>query len=163
AGCRHEGSESLPEVFALDTFEHRRERAPGAMIVDQIVGKLRKLVENDVVPIAGELRAFIVDFLDVAFRAGRADDVAWIRDPAFEPVEPLAAHTGGQPRDAAAAKNARYRNASAAVIAGGGPDRPVPGRVEATGNEPWHEASIGSEHLVGADQRKPAAEQHDDQ
>ena len=53
----------------------RSNAAAGAMIVDQVVCKLGELIEDDVLLVARELRALVIDFLDVAFGARRADDV----------------------------------------------------------------------------------------
>src|SRR6516162_4774350 len=106
------------------------ERGAGAMIVDQVVGEFGELVENDVVLVARELVALVVDFLDVAFRSRRANDIAGIADPFLQPVEALPAHTGGQHGHAAATQNTRYRNTAAAIISGGRPHRPVMRRLE---------------------------------
>ena len=77
-----------------------------------------------------ELLAAVVDLLDVALGAGRADDVAGLDHPPLEPVEPLAAHALGQHRDAAAAEQPRDRDAAAAVVAGRRPHRALARRVE---------------------------------
>ena len=101
------------------------ERAPGAVIVDEIIGELGELIEDDVLPVARQLGALVVDFLDVALGAGRADDVGRIGNPLLQPVEALAAHAGGKHGDAAAAEDAGNRDAAAAIIAGRRPDRTV--------------------------------------
>ena len=76
-------------------------------------------------------RAGVVDLLDVALRARRADDVGGLADPAFQPIEPLLAHVFRQHGDAAAAEDARDGDAAAAIIAGRRPDRRggAPGRI----------------------------------
>ena len=112
--------------------------------------------------VARQLGALVVDFLDVALGARRADDVGRIGDPLLQPVEALAAHAGRQHGHAAAAENARDRNAAAAVVAGRRPDRAVVRRIELPGHQARHQAGIGGEHLVRADHRKATAEQHDD-
>ena len=112
--------------------------------------------------VARQLGALVVDFLDVALGARRANDVGRIGDPLLQPVEALAAHAGRQHGHAAAAENARDRNAAAAVVAGRRPDRPVVRRIELPGHQARHQAGIGGEHLVRADHRKAPAEQDDD-
>ncbi len=131
-------------------------------MVDEVVGEFRELIEDDVVLVGGELGALVVDFLDVAFRAGRADDVGGIRNPLRQPVEALPAHAGGQHGHAAATENARYGNAAAAVVSGRRPDRPLMLRVELAGHQPRHQTGIRGEHLVCADHREAVAEQDDD-
>ena len=138
------------------------ERTPGAMIVDEIVRELGELIEDDVFPIARELSAFVVDLLDIALGAGRADDVGRLGNPLLQPVETLAAHACGKHGDAAAAENTGNRNAAAAIIAGRRPDCTVVRRIELPRDQPRHEAGVGREHLMGADHRKATAEQHDD-
>ncbi len=93
--------------------------------MNEVIRELGELVEDDVVRITRELGALVVDFLDVAFGAGRANDIGRIADPVAQPIEPLAAHAGGQHRDAATAQDARNGDAAAAVVAGRRPDRPV--------------------------------------
>src|SRR5215472_15764599 len=101
------------------------ERGAGAVIMDQVVGEFGELVENDVMLVARELVALVVDFLDVAFRSRRANDIAGIGDPFLQPVEALLAHAGGKHGHAAATQNARYGNAAAAIISGRRPHRSV--------------------------------------
>ena len=79
-----------------------------------------------------------------------------------QPVEALAAHAGRQHRDAAAAEDAGDGDAAAAVVAGRWPHRAVVRRIELSGDQARHQAGIGGEHLVRADHREAAAEQHDD-
>ena len=142
--------------------EHPVECAPGAVIVDEIVGKLGELIEDDILPIARQLGAFIVDLLDIAFGAGRADDVGRLCNPLLQPVEALAAHAGRKDSHTAAAEDAGNRDAAAAIIAGRRPHRTVLRRIELPGDQPRHQAGIGGEHLMGADHRKATAEQYDD-
>ena len=149
-------------MLVLEMAEDPVERAPGAVIVDEIVGELGELIEDDVLPVARQLGALVVDLLDVALGAGRADDVGRLGNPLLQPVEALAAHAGGKHGHAAAAEDAGNRDAAAAVIAGRRPDRAVVRRIELPGDQPRHEAGVGREHLVGADHRKATAEQHDD-
>ena len=130
--------------------------------MDQVVGEFGELIENDVVLVARELGALVVDFLDVALRSRRADDVGGIGNPFLQPVEALPAHAGGQHGHAAAAQNARYGNAAAAIISGRRPHRSVMRRLELAGHQARHQTCIGGEHLVRADQRKtPSQEDHD--
>ena len=143
-------------------LEDRAERAPGAAAVDEVVAELAELVEDHVGRVARELGALVVDLLDVALGAGRADDVGRRRHPALQPVEALAAHAGRQHGDAAAAEDARDGDAAATVVAGRGPHGLVARRDRTAGDEARDEAAIGGQHLVGADHREPAAERDDD-
>ena len=81
-------------------------------------------------------------------------------DPIVEPVETLPAHALGQNRDAAAAEDARDRDAAAAVVAGRRPDRPVVLGIEPAGHQPGNQTAIGRQHLVRADHREKAAQCH---
>ena len=142
--------------------EHAIESRARGVIVDQIVRELGELIEDDVLAVAGELGAFVIDFLDVAFGARRADDIGGIADPLRQPIEALAAHPRRQHGDAAAADDAGYGNAAAAVIPGGWPDRAVLPRIETAGHQSGYQARIGGEHLVRADHGKAPAEENDD-
>ena len=106
------------------------ERAAGREVVDDVVPPLGELVQDHVLGVERELLAPVVDLLDVALGAGRADHVLRLGDPALEPGEALAAHPLGQDGDAAAAEQPRDRDAAAAVVPGRGPDRAVACRVE---------------------------------
>src|ERR1044072_6364761 len=125
-----EGAKTIVRMLLPEMTEDPVERTPGAMIVDEIVCKLGELIEDDVLPIARELSAFVVDLLDIAFGAGRADDVGWLCNPLLQPVETLAAHAGRKHGDTAAAEDAGNRDAAAAIIAGLRPDRTVMRRLE---------------------------------
>ena len=70
-------------MIPLEVAEYAVERVPCAVIMDEIIGKFGKLIENHVLLIAFELRALVVNLLDVAFRTRRADDVRRIGDPAL--------------------------------------------------------------------------------
>ena len=111
---------------------------------------------------ARQLGASVVDFLDVALRARGADDVLGPLDPLAQPQEPLGAHALRQHGDRAEAQHPGDRHAAAAVVAGRRPHRPVVLGVEPAGHQKRDQAAIGGQHLVGADQRKKAAERHDD-
>src|SRR5258705_7291210 len=124
--------------------------------------KKKKLIEDDVLPVARQFGAFIVDLLDIALGTGRADDVRRLGNPLLQPVEALAAHAGGKHGHTAAAEDAGNRDAAAAVIAGPPPDRAGVRRIGLSRDQPRHHAGIGRQHLVGADHRKAAAEQYDD-
>ncbi len=162
AGGRHEGREPVATIGDLQVREDAIECPPGTEMVDEVIGELRKLVENHVLRIARQLTASVVDFLDVALRAWRADDVRGIGDPLKEPVETLTAHAGREHCHATASENAGDGHAAAAVVPGGWPDRAIAAGVESSGDQPRHQARIGCEHLVRGDHRKPAAQQHDD-
>ena len=61
----------------------------------------------------------------------------------LQPLEALAAHAGRQDGNAAAAENARDRDAAAAIVAGRGPHGLVDGGIELAGDEARHETGIG--------------------
>src|SRR5690242_5850445 len=98
--------------------------------MNEIIGERGELVENDVLRIALKLRAFVVNFLDVALGAGGSHDVFGMRNPLLQPLEALAAHARRQNGNAAASKDARNRNAAAAVISRRRPDRLLARRIE---------------------------------
>ena len=162
AGGGHECRQPVSRVALLQMREHRIEGGAGAVIMDQVVGEFGELIEDDVVRVARKLRALVVDFLDVAFRPRRADDVGRIGHPLLQPVETFLAHARRQHGDTAAAENARNGDAAAAVVSGRRPHGAVLRRIELAGHQAGHQARIGGEHLVGADHGKPAAQQDDD-
>src|SRR5690242_21682163 len=98
--------------------------------MSNIIAELGELVEDEIIGVLRELGASIVDFFDVALRAGGTDDVLGLGDPGLQPREALLAHSGRQYRNPAAAEDAGYRDAAAAVIAGRRPDRLVTGRIK---------------------------------
>ena len=143
-------------------LEDALERGAGREVVDEVVPELGELVEDHVLRIGCELLAAVVDLLDVRLRARRADDVSRLDDPPLEPVEPLPAHALGQDGDAAAAEEARDGDAAPAVVARGRPDGAIARRVEPPRDEPGHEAPVGGEDLVRADQREAISERDHD-
>ena len=164
--ARSRGGHESGELGAGAALRQRGEqlfhRRAGAHPVNQIIAELAELIEDDIGRIAVERGAGVVDFLDVAFRSRRADDVARIADPAVEPVEALLAHVLRQHGHAAAAENARNGDAAAAVVAGRRPHRAVARRVELAGHQARHQAAIGGQNFVRADHRKAVAQrQHD--
>ena len=161
-GAGHEGGEREIGVVAAEMGVDRLQGGSGAAVMAEIVGELGKLVEDRVGRIALQLVARVVDFLDVALGARRADDVVGVLDPFAQPVEPLGAHPLGQHRHAAHPHDARDRDPAPAVIASGRPDRLVARRIEAAGDQPRDEAGIGGEHLVRADHREAVAERDGD-
>src|SRR6185437_8055521 len=102
---RYKGRQPRVRVRSLQMRKDTVEGMRGAMIMNEIVGKFRELIEDDVLLVARELCALVVDFLDVAFGAGRADDVGWICYPLLKPVEPLATHSRRQHSHTATAQN----------------------------------------------------------
>src|SRR5258705_5861562 len=91
--------------------------------MEEIIRKRRELIEDHVLRIALQLGALVVDFLDVAFGAGGADDVVGMGNPSLQPLEPLPAHAGGKHGNTAATENTRNRDAAAAIIPCRRPDR----------------------------------------
>ena len=113
--------------------------------------------------IARELGALVVDFLDVALGAGRADDVLGRGSPSCSSQSKRSsAHAGRQHGDAAAAEDARDRDAAAAIIPGRGPHRLVAPGSNCPRDQARHEASVSRQHLVRADHREAAAERQED-
>src|SRR6516165_3161515 len=86
-------------------LEDTRQCGSSASIMSDVVSKLGELIEDDIGRIAFELRAFIVDFFDVAFRSGGPNDILWPAHPAPQPLEPFLAHPRWQDGDATAAKD----------------------------------------------------------
>src|SRR5215510_7691878 len=113
---------------ALEVREHVVEGGAGAVVMNEVVGEFRELIENDIILVAFELGAPVIYLLDVAFRSRGADDVGGIGHPRLQPVEAFPAHAGRQHGHAAATENARYGDAASAVVAGGWPDRAVASR-----------------------------------
>src|SRR5258705_11080528 len=90
--------------------------------MEEIIRKRRELIEDHVLRIALQLGALVVDFLDVAFGAGGADDVVGMGNPSLQPLEPLPAHAGGKHGNTAATEKTRNQDAAAAIIPGRRPD-----------------------------------------
>src|SRR5579871_6711641 len=170
-GCR--AVAVLPEGMSAERFAWLQQwvREPGDVVrtpgsesnVKEIYDKCAELARDpDTVVLARLFGAFDVDFLDVAFAARRAHDVARLSDPLLQPREALGAHAFGQHGDGAATENARDRHTAAAIIAGRWPYGAVARGIEAAADQPRHKAAISRQHLVRADQRKKAAEHHRD-
>ena len=162
AGRRDESRQPTARVCAFELREHAIEGGAGAVIMDQVVGEFGKLIDDHVALVTRKLGALVVDFLDVAFRSRRADDVGGIRDPFVEPIEALLAHAGGQHGHAAAAQDAGDGNAAAAVVSGGRPHGAIMRRIEMSGQQTRHQTGIGGQHLVRPDHGKAPPEQNDD-
>ena len=162
SGRRNEGGQPRARASLGEAVIDALERGAGAQAVDKVVAVFAELVEDDVGRVAVERGAGVVDLLDVALRARRADDVGGLGDPALEPVEALLAHVFRQHRDAAAAEDAGDGDAAPAIVAGRRPDGAVARRVELAGDDPGRKAAVGRQHLVGADHRKPLAEREHD-
>src|SRR5262245_9878933 len=125
---------------ALEIREHMIEGGAGAVVMNEVVGEFRELIENDVILVACKLGALVVNLLDVAFGSRRADDVGGIGHPLLQPIEALPAHAGRQHGHATASENARYGDAAPAVVAGGWPDRAVALGVELSRHQSGDEA-----------------------
>ena len=163
--ARGRGVARQPEVRVVRALGlvDRLERAARDGEVAQVVRELGELVEDHALRVLVDPRALVVDLLHVALGAGRADDVVRrVEAPLLQPGEPLAAHPGGQHRDAVAAEDARDGDPAAAVVASGGPDGAVGGRVELPRHDARHEAAVGGEDFVRVDHREAVAEGHQD-
>src|SRR5271169_3296948 len=145
-------------MLRLEGLENARKSRSGADVVRNIITELGELVEDEIVGVARELGASVIDLLDVALRAGGADDILGPGHPSAQPLEALLAHAGRQYRDAAATEDAGNRDAAAAIIAGRWPDRLVTGRVEPAGHQMRDQAAVGRQHLMRGDHRKETAE-----
>ena len=152
----------VTSVAGLEMGKHAIESRTGTVIVNEIIGKLGKLIEDDVCLVARQLGAFVVDFLDIALRAARADDIGRIAHPLRQPFKALGAHACGQNRNTTTAENARDRHAAAAIVSSRWPDRAVIRRINLTGDQPRHQAGVSGENLVCADHREAPAEQDND-
>ncbi len=53
----------------------------------EVVAEFRELIEDDIVRVAGQFVAGVVDLLDVGFGPGGPDDVLGPGDPSLEPLE----------------------------------------------------------------------------
>src|ERR1700737_3745299 len=149
-------------MLRVEGLENPRKGGSGAGVGRYVIAELGELVEDEIVGIARELGASVIDLLDVALRAGGADDILRLGHPGAQPLETLLAHAGRQYRNPAATEDAGNRYTAAAIIPGRWPDRPLTGWVQPPGNEMRDQAAIGRQHLVRRDHRKETAERHDD-
>ena len=157
-----EGAQPQGGLTGLERLKEPPQRTPRHQVVNQVIPEFGELVEDDVLRIAPEFVALVVDLLDVALRPGRADDVLRIGHPPFQPGEALPAHPLGQHGDAAAAHDPGDGYPAAGVVAGRGPDRPVRGRVELPGDDPRGQAPVRRQHLVRPDHREAITQRDDD-
>ncbi len=126
AGGSHPGGEAIPG--ATDPLEDRFGGRSRHRVVPQVVPELVELIEDDGLgPGAPDLPAHVEDLLDIALASGGGDDLG---PDLFEPVEALPAHLLGKNRHRLAAQQSAVEGSAAAEVAGGGPHRLVPGRVE---------------------------------
>ena len=148
-----------PVALATDGLERILDGLARDLIVPEGVAHLFKLVEdNHVLARAAQLPRLVEDLLDVGFAAGRGDDFA---GNVGKPLEAFAAHLGRQDGDGIAGKQLGVEGAAAAVVAGGGPDGLVIGRVKLTGDQTRHETAERSADLVAAGGEPFAGEQDD--
>ena len=132
---------------------------PGHFVMPQVVAELLELVEDhQVLPRVAQFLALVEDLLDVGFAARGLDRLA---GDLRQPLEALARHALGQDGDGFAGQQRGIVRAAPAVIAGGGPDRLLRGRVELTGDQPRHETGERRPDLVRAG-REPLADDGDD-
>src|SRR5438034_1005680 len=103
--------------------------------MDQVVREFGELVEDDIPLIARKLRAFVVDLLDVALGARRANDIVGIANPLFQPFETLSAHSGRQHGNAPATEDAGDRDPAAAVVSRGWPNGTVVLGIKLAGDQ----------------------------
>jgi hypothetical protein len=106
SGRRDKSRQAVIFVGALEMLEHRVERGSRAVVMNEVVRKFGELVDDHVLAVLFQFSALVVDFLDVALGARRANNVRRIGYPMLQPIEPLAAHACRQHRSAAAAQNA---------------------------------------------------------
>ena len=149
-------------MLRLEGLENAQKGRSSTGVVRNVIAELGELVEDEIIAVPRQLGASVVNLLDVALRAGGADDVLWRGHPVAQPLETLLTHAGRQYRDPAATEDAGNRDAAAAIIAGRWPDRLVTGRVEPAGHQMRDQAAIGRQHLVRRDHREKTAERHDD-
>ena len=162
-GAGERGQPQVATRRVAHGLEHVGQRAAGDLVVAEVVAELAELVEHEVARVLGQLVAGVVDLLDVALRADRADDVFLrVLAPLVEPVEALLAHARRQDRHAARRHDAADGDAAAGVVAGGRPDGAVTGGVELAGDDARREAGVRGEHLVRGDHREAVAEDDDD-
>ena len=128
----------------------------------EVVAELAELVEDLVGRIARQLCAFVVDLLDVRFRAGSAENILRRAHPLTKPVEPLPAHALGQHGDTPAAQNLGDRHATAAIVARGRPHRALAHGIEPPRHQPRRQTGVRGQHLVCADHREQRTQRHDD-
>src|SRR5580704_2510215 len=149
-------------MLRLEGLENARKSGPGAGVVRKIIAELGELVEHEIIGIARELGASVIDLLDVALRTGGADDIVGLGHPGAQPLETLLAHAGRQYRDPAATEDTGNRYTAAAIIPGRWPDRPLTGRIEPAGHQMRDQTAKGRQRLVCRDHREETAERDDD-
>src|SRR4051812_8172380 len=112
------------------------ERPAGDLVMGKVVAELAELVEHEVGRIQCERVARVVDLLDVALGADGLDDVLGrVRAPLVEPVEALLAHPCRKDGDTPAGHDPADGDAAPRVVAGRRPNRPMPRRVELSGDD----------------------------
>ena len=114
--------------------------------------------DHQVLAGGGQLVALVEDLLDVRLGAGCLDDLPGHR---LQPLEPFPAHPLREDGDRLAPQKVGVVGAAPAVVAGGGPDRLLGGRVELPCDQAGNQAPEGGTHLVGPG-REPLADQRDD-
>ena len=128
----------------------------------QVVGKFRKLVDDDVLWITRELLTFIVDLFNVALCAGCAHNVFGIVDPFFQPAESFPTHAFWQYSNAMTAENAGNRDSAPAVVASRWPDCTMMAGVECTADQSWDQTAVCSQNFVCTNHRESVAQSDDD-
>ena len=162
SGRSDEGAELEARAPRLLGKEHPFHGEAGHLEMRQVVAELAELVDHDVGRILLQGGALLVDLADVALRSRRADDVRGVGHPVSKPAEALFAHAFGKDSDAAASEDARDRDPTAAVVAGGRPDGAMCPRIELARHDPRHQAGIGGQHLVRRDHGEPIPQGHQD-
>ena len=107
-------------------------------MVADVVCEFGELVEDEVGRVPFQVPAGVIDFLDVGLRAGGADHVIGMGDPAVQPFEALAAHVFGEHSDAPAPHEPGDGHPAPGVVPGRRPDGPMLSRVELAGDYPGH-------------------------
>ncbi len=159
--CRAGGQRhaAIAIIRPHDLVEHFVHRLTGDVVMPQVVAELLELVEDDQVFARGaQLPALVENLLDVALGAGGLDDLA---RHLGQPREPLLAHPFRQNGDRFTGQQIGVISAAATVVAGGGPDRLLRGRVELASDQSRHETAKRRTDFVGSG-REPFANQDDD-
>ena len=127
-----------------------------------MVGKLTKLIEDEVGRVFAHIVARVVNLFDIALGARRANRVAWVACPFIQPVEPLLRHAGWQHGHTTSTHDLADGHTTARIVASRRPNRAVIRGVKLPRNNARGKNCVGREHLVRGDHREAVAEHDDD-